>query len=80
MRWPVKALGGMRATVIQEEEMQTIWEGLGKSIDEALEHGRGPIGQLHQEALARGGCHGSIDREPCEDVLEEPHGLDAAGR
>jgi hypothetical protein len=80
MRWPGQAVGGMRATVIQEEDGQTVWEGLGQGIDEALEHRGIPLGQLQQEALARGGGYGPRDIAPCEDVLDEPHGLDAAGR
>jgi hypothetical protein len=80
MRWPVKALGGMRATVIEEEDIQTVWDGLGKGIEEELEQSRIQIGPLPKEPLARGGGYGSVDREPCEDVWDEPHGLDAAGR
>jgi hypothetical protein len=70
----------MGTAVIQEQDIQAVREGLGKSLDEELEQVRAQIGQFQTEALTRGGRHGPVDIKPCEDVLNGPHGLDATGR
>jgi hypothetical protein len=57
-------------TVIQQEHVEAIRKGLGKGINEELEHRGVQIRELQEEALGGGGFHGAIDVEPFEDVLD----------
>ena len=62
--------GGVRPTVVQQEDIEAVGEGLREGIDEELEHLGIQIGQLEKEPVARGGRHGAIDIEPLEDMLD----------
>jgi hypothetical protein len=73
-------LGGMRATVVQEQEIQAIREGLCKGVDEELKALGVQVRQLQEEASTRRGFHGSIDGEPLKDVLHRADGLHPPGR
>jgi hypothetical protein len=74
-----QVLGCMRPTVVQEQEMQAIREGLREGVDEELEHLGVQIGQFQEEPVTRGGLDGPIDIEPCEDVLHRSDGLHPTG-
>ena len=70
----------MGSAVIQEQEIQAVGKGLGKSVDEELEVVRVQIRQFQEEASARRGLHGAIDVEPLKDVLDRPNRLHATRR
>ena len=67
----------MGPTVVQEQEIQAIREGLCEGIDEELKHLGVQIGQLQEEPVTRGGLHRAIDIEPLEDMLDCPNRLHA---
>ena len=73
-------LGGMRATVVQEQEIQAVREGLRKGVEEELKAISIQIRQLEEEALARGRLDRPIDVEPLKDVLPRADGLYPPGR
>ncbi len=68
-------LGGMRSTVVQEQEIQAVSEGLGEGIDEELEHVRIEVWQFQKEVLAGGRCHGTVHIPPLKDVLNRANRL-----
>jgi hypothetical protein len=68
-------LGGMRPTVVQEQQVQALGEGLRKGLDEELEALGVQIRQLQEKALARGRLDRTIDIEPLEDMLDRANGL-----
>jgi hypothetical protein len=72
--------GGMRAAVVEEQEMQAVREGCREGVGEQLKALGIQIGQFQEEALAGGGLYGAIDIEPRKDVLDGADGLDAVGR
>ncbi len=71
-------LGGMRSTVIQQQDIQAVSEGLGEGIDEELEHVRIEIRQFQKEVLASGRCHGTVHIAPLKDVLNRANRLHPA--
>jgi hypothetical protein len=75
-----KSLGGMRATVVQEQARQAVREGLGKGVDEELKALGGQIWPCQEEASPRRGLHGAIDVEPLKDVRHYTDGLHPTGR
>lgn len=79
IRWEGEPLGCMRHTIVQLQEIQAVREGLGKGVDEELEVVRVRVRQCQEVALARRGRQGTIDVEPCEDVLDRANGLHATG-
>ena len=79
IRRPHEPLGRVGPAVIQEQDVQAIGGGLGKGVEEDLEHLGIEGGQFEKEALAGGRRHGTVDLEPREDVLDRSYGLDAAG-
>lgn len=66
----------MRPTVVQEQQIQALREGLRKGLDEELEALGVQIRQLQEKALARGRLDRAIDIEPLEDMLDRADGLD----
>jgi hypothetical protein len=68
-------LGGMGPTMVHEEAMQAVSEGLGEGSAAALEQVGMERRQFPEEARARGGCHGAIDGAPVEDVWHRANGL-----
>jgi len=74
-----QALGNMRPTVVEQEEMQAVRKGLRKALEEELEHVGVQIRQLEEEVLACGRLDGAIDIEPLEAVLDRPNRLYPAG-
>lgn len=78
---PPQALGGVGATVIQEQDVQGVGKGMSEGVHEAWDHvDMQQIGACQEEALTRRGGHGAIDRAPFEGVLDHPDGLDPLGR
>jgi hypothetical protein len=73
-------LGCMRATVVQEQEIQAVREGLCKGIDEELKALGVQIRQFQEEASTRRGLHGAGDVEPLKDVLHRANGPHPTGR
>ena len=71
-------LSGMRATVVEEQEIQAVRERRREGVDEDLETLRVQIRQFQEEPLAGRGRHGAIDIKPLEDVLDRPHRLHAS--
>jgi hypothetical protein len=65
---PLEPLGGVGATVIQEEEVQTLGACPSARLDAEREGLGVQIGPLQQEALSRGGRHGAVHVEPGKDV------------
>ena len=65
----------MDATVVQEQEIQAVGEGLREGVDKELETLRVEIGQFEEEPLTRRGRHGPIDIKPFKDVLHRADGL-----
>src|ERR671918_426474 len=76
--WPLKPLGGMRAAVIQEQDVETVGKRVSERVDKDLEGVGIEIGQRQTEAFAGGRGYGPIDVEPLEGVLDEAHRLNAA--
>jgi hypothetical protein len=72
--------GGMRATVVQEQEVEAVRKGGREGIDEELEAGGIQVGQFEKEPVAGRRLHRAIDVEPFEDMLHAPDGLHAIGR
>jgi hypothetical protein len=70
-------LSGMRATIVEEQEIQAVRESCREGVDEDLEAFRVQIGPFKEEPLAGGGLHGAIDIEPRKDVLDCANGLNA---
>jgi hypothetical protein len=70
----------MRATIVEEQEIQAVRESCCEGVNEDLEAFPVQLGQFQEEPLAGGGFHGTIDREPLKDVLNCANGLDAIGR
>lgn len=70
----------MRAAVVQEEDVQTVGEGLGESVDEELEALGIEIRKCEEEPLAGRRRYGPIDLEPFKDVLHRRDGLYPTGR
>jgi hypothetical protein len=60
-------LGGVRATVVQEQEIQAVREGLCKGIDAELQALGVQIRRFQEDASTRRGRHGAIAREPLKD-------------
>jgi hypothetical protein len=67
------------ATVIQEQNVQTVGKGLGEGVYEQLKHVGIERGELQEEALTRGGGHGAVDIEPFKGMLDHPDGLGPTG-
>jgi hypothetical protein len=65
----------MCPTVVQEQKIQALREGLRKGLDEELEALGVQIRQLQEEAIARGRLDRAIDIEPLEDMLDRANGL-----
>jgi hypothetical protein len=80
VRGEAEPLGCMRATVVQEQEIQAVREGLRKGVDEELKAISVQIRQLEEEALARGRLDRAIDVEPLKDVRHRADGLYPPGR
>jgi hypothetical protein len=72
-------LGRMGPTVVQQEDIQAVGEGLREGVDEELEHLGVQIGQLQKEPVTRGGLHSAIDVEPLKDMLDGANRLHAPG-
>jgi hypothetical protein len=72
-------LGGMRTTIVEEQEMQAVRKSRGEGVDEDLEGFPVQIGQFQEKPLAAGGRHGAIDVEPRKDVLDCADRLHAVG-
>jgi hypothetical protein len=70
----------MRATVLQEQEIQAVREGLGKGIDEELKALSIQIRQFREEASPCRGLHGAMDVEPLKDMLYRADWLHPTGR
>jgi hypothetical protein len=69
----------MLATVVQEEDVQTVGEGLGEGDGEELEALGVEIRQC-EEPLAGRRRYGPIELEPFKDVLHRADGLYTPGR
>jgi hypothetical protein len=67
--------GGVRRTVVQQEAIEAVGEGVREGIDEELEHLGVQIRQLSEEPLTCRRLHGAIDLEPLEDMLDRSHRL-----
>jgi hypothetical protein len=80
MGWDGEPLGGMRATVIQKEDVQAVGDGLGEGIDEELAALGVEIRPFEEKPRARCRCHGPIDIAPFKDVRHPADGLHPAGR
>jgi hypothetical protein len=72
-------LGRMGPTVVQEQEVEAVWEGLCEGLHEELEALDIQIRQFQEEPLTRRGFHGPIDGEPLKHVLHHADGLHAIG-
>jgi len=79
VRWEDEPLGRVGPTVVQQEDIQAVGEGLREGIDEELEHLGVQIGQLQKEPVTRGGLYRAIDVEPLEDMLDGSNRLHATG-
>jgi hypothetical protein len=77
MRWEGKLGGGMRPTVVQQENDQAIRKGLREGIDEKLAHLGVQIRPLQAEPSARHCLHGAIPIALLEDMRHWPDGLHA---
>jgi hypothetical protein len=77
---PPQALGGVGATVIQEQDVQAVGEGLREGVHAQLEPVSIQRGEFQEAVLARGWGDGAIDREPFAGGLEDPERLDPLGR
>jgi hypothetical protein len=75
VRGGAELLGCMRATVVQEQEIQAVGEGLREGVDEELKAVSVQIRQLEEEARARGRLDRAIDVEPLKDMLHRADGL-----
>ena len=75
---PAKALGGVRAAVIQEQDVQAVGECLAEGVKKELKGICVQIRELQKETFASCGSHSPIDVEPLEDVLDQANRLDAA--
>jgi hypothetical protein len=80
VRGEPEPLSSMRATIVEEQEIQAGRESRREGVDEDLEAFRVQVGQFQEEPLAGGGLHGAIDIEPPKDVLDCANGLNAASR
>jgi hypothetical protein len=78
--WKRARQGLLRATVIPQEDMQTLREGLGQGIEAAWAHVCIEVGPCKEAVVTRGGFDRTIDLEPREDMLYAPDGLDTARR
>jgi hypothetical protein len=79
VRGPHEPLRSMEATVVQEQEVQAVGEGLREGVHEEWETLRIEIGEFEKESLPRRGRHGPIDIEPFKDVLHRADGLYTEG-
>lgn len=77
--WEGKPLSRMGPAVVQEQVIQALRAGLGEGIQEDLKALGVEIRQLQEEALAGGGLHGAIDREPLVAMLYRTHRLHPTG-
>jgi hypothetical protein len=73
-------LGGMRAAIVQEQEVEAVRKGRREGIDKELEACGVQIGQFEKEPVTGRRLHRAIDVEPFEDMLHAPDGLHAIGR
>lgn len=80
VRGEPEPLSRMRATIVEEQEMEAVGKGVGEGIEAELEPLGVEIRQLEEEPLAGGGLHGAIDREPPKDVLDGANGRNAVSR
>jgi hypothetical protein len=76
--WPPKAAGRMRATMLQEQDVHTVGNGVGEGIDKEWEGLRIPRRPCQQEPRPGGRGHRPIDVEPCEDMRHGTDGLHPA--
>jgi hypothetical protein len=76
--WEREPMGGMRATIVQHQEIEAVRKSRREGIDEDLESFRVQIWQFEEEPVACGRLHRAIDVEPFEDMLHAPDGLHAA--
>ncbi len=76
--WGRKPLGGMRATIIQQQEIEAVRKGRREGLDEELEAFGVQTGQFEKEPVACRRLHRAIDVEPFEDMLHAPDGLHTA--
>jgi hypothetical protein len=67
--------GGVRPTVVLQEDIEAVGEGVREGIDEELEHLGVQIRQLEEEPLTRRRLHGAIHIAPLEDMLDRAHRL-----
>jgi hypothetical protein len=67
--------GGVRPTVVEQENVEAVRKGLGEGIDEELEHLGIQRRPLQEEPSARRRLHGPIDIQPLEDMLDRSHRL-----
>jgi hypothetical protein len=70
----------MGATVVQEQEIQAVREGLGNGIDEELKALGVQRRQIEEEASTHRGFHGALDVEPRKDRLHRADRLHPPGR
>ncbi len=70
----------MRATVVQEQDVETVSIRLCEGVDKDLEIIGIQVGQFQKEVFATCGCHGTIDVEPLKDVLDGADRLHATCR
>jgi hypothetical protein len=69
----------MGPAVIQEQDIEAVGERLREGVDEELERVGVQIGQFQEKPVACGRGDGTVDGEPFESVLDQPHGLDPRG-
>jgi hypothetical protein len=74
--WPPNPWGGVRAAVIQEENIEAVGECLGEGIHKELKALGIQIRQFEKKALTCGGGDRAVDIEPFKDMVDWPHGLD----
>jgi hypothetical protein len=72
-------LGRMGATIIPQQEMQTVRQGLREQVGENREMLRVQIRPFQEESVARGRLHRPIHIAPREDLWDGSHRLHAAG-
>jgi hypothetical protein len=76
--WAREPLGGMRATIVQHQEIEAVRKGRREGIDDDLEAFRVQIWPFEEGPVAGGQLHRTIDVEPCADMWHAPDGLHAA--
>jgi hypothetical protein len=71
--------GRLGPSVVQQEAIQAVGEGLYEGVDDERAQLGVQLGPRQREPVARGGLDGALDVEPRQAMLDEAHRLRAPG-